>query len=125
MRPVTPCIFSYKHATCYLVFCLCNYSHVKNYYVHRYVYECFRRNIPKDKVVDHIDNDKTNNNTKNLQLLTPKENSRKCHCKNLQSFNTKTKEIQICKNVTMKSKDICIFIYISLKVEVSKKAIIK
>ena len=52
----------------------------------------------KDKVVDHIDNNKKNNRTDNVQLLTSKENSSKCGCKN------KTKEIQI----NFKIVNICI-----------------
>lgn len=67
------------------------------------VYECIRGNIPKDKVVDHIDNNKKNNRIDNLQLLTPKKNSNKCRCKNKQSSH-KTKETQI--NVTI--VNICI-----------------
>lgn len=42
--------------------------------VHRVVYAWFHGEVPEGMVVDHIDNDKKNNNIKNLQLLTPHEN---------------------------------------------------
>lgn len=48
--------------------------------------------IPKNKEIDHIDVNKLNNNIKNLQLSTPKENMQRSHCKKLESSNTKTKE---------------------------------
>ena len=53
----------------------------KSYLVSRFVYECFKGNIPDDKEVDHIDNNKENNSIKNLQLLTHKENTRKSFVK--------------------------------------------
>ena len=93
-----------KHTAGYLIFNIFEKTKGKSYYVHRYVYEWFYGNIPKDKEVDHIDNDKTNNNIKNLQLLTPKENMRKSHSKKLKSYNTKTKEVQIYKSVTEASE---------------------
>ena len=93
-----------KHPAGYLIFNICSKSKRKSYYVHRYVYECFYGNIPKGKEVDHIDNNKTNNNIKNLQLLTKKENMSKSHSKKLKSYNTKTKEIQIYKSVTKASE---------------------
>ena len=93
-----------KHPAGYLIFKISNKSKGKSYYVHRYVYECFYGNIPKDKEVDHIDNNKINNNIKNLQLLTPKENMSKSHSKKVKSYNTKTKEVQIYKSVTEASK---------------------
>ena len=86
------------HAEGYLCFFIYTKPQRKIYLVHRYVYECICGNIPKGKVVDHIDNNKKNNRTDNLQLLTPRENSNKCRCKNEQSSH-KTKEIQI--NVTI------------------------
>ena len=49
----------------------------KNYQVHRFVFECFRGDIPSDLQVDHRDNDKQNNCIDNLQLLTPAENCQK------------------------------------------------
>lgn len=42
--------------------------------VHRAVYAWFKGSVDEHYVVDHIDNDKTNNNLDNLQLLTPSEN---------------------------------------------------
>ena len=49
----------------------------KYYLVHRFIYECFRGDIPSKLQVDHIDNDKQNNCIDNLQLLTPAENCQK------------------------------------------------
>ena len=49
----------------------------KTYYLHRFVYECFKGDIPSELQVDHIDNDKQNNCIDNLQLLTPAANSQK------------------------------------------------
>lgn len=93
-----------KHTAGYFIFNIFEKSKGKSYYAHRYVYECFYGKIPKDKEVDYIDNNKTNNNIKNLQLLTPKENIRKSHCKKLKSYNTKTKEIQMYKSVAKASE---------------------
>lgn len=42
--------------------------------VHRIVYCWFHNSIPNKYVVDHIDNNKRNNNIDNLQLKTPGEN---------------------------------------------------
>ena len=49
----------------------------KNYYVHRFVFESFKGDIPLNLQVDHIDNDKQNNCIDNLQLLTPALNCQK------------------------------------------------
>lgn len=50
-------------------------EHGKRYfYIHRLVYEMFVDTIPEGYVVDHIDNDPTNNNYKNLQAITNREN---------------------------------------------------
>lgn len=50
----------------------------KKYYVHRLVYETYVGHIPEGFEIDHIDCDKTNNSLDNLQLLTRKENMKKC-----------------------------------------------
>ena len=49
----------------------------KNYLHHRFVYEVFRGPIPRCFEVDHVNEIKTDNRIKNLQLLTPKQNSGK------------------------------------------------
>lgn len=42
--------------------------------VHRVVYAWFKNICPEGMVVDHLNNDKTDNRIENLQLLTPGEN---------------------------------------------------
>lgn len=48
----------------------------KSYLVHRVVYESVTgKPIPKGMQINHIDEDKTNNQKSNLDLVSPKENS--------------------------------------------------
>ena len=54
----------------------------KFFLVHRFVYECFRGDIPPHLEVDHLDNDRTNNRLDNLQLLTHLQNCRKTPIEN-------------------------------------------
>lgn len=51
----------------------------KTYKVHQLVAICFLNHIPNghDLVVDHIDNNKSNNNENNLQITTVRRNSSK------------------------------------------------
>ena len=80
----------------YLTFCLCENNKKRNYYIHRFVFETFKGEIPKEKVIDHCDNDSKNNSISNLQLLTPLENIRKNHFKKkVISLNIETKEEKI------------------------------
>lgn len=44
--------------------------------VHRLVYEAFNGPIPKGLVINHKDEDKTNNSLRNLEAMTHAENSR-------------------------------------------------
>ena len=48
----------------------------KQYFIHRLIVSSFIGPIPEDKVVDHIDRDKTNNNIENLRIVTQKINSK-------------------------------------------------
>ena len=96
------CANGYKYFTLYAG----NIS--KSYLVSRFVYECFKGNIPDDKEVDHIDNNKENNSIKNLQLLTHKENTRKSHCRKVKSFNIETKEEKNFRSVNEAAKYNCI-----------------
>lgn len=53
-----------------------NDGKMKQYQVHRVVYEAVTRNpIPDGMQVNHIDEDKTNNHINNLNLMTCKENN--------------------------------------------------
>lgn len=49
-------------------------SIVRTYPVHRIVYQSFYGEIPFDKVVNHIDENPTNNRIENLNLLSQKDN---------------------------------------------------
>lgn len=71
------CLKPTLHHTGYLVVSICNKSSKKQYRCHRFIYECIYGNIPNDKVLDHIDNNKTNNKISNLQLLSSGNNTRK------------------------------------------------
>ena len=44
----------------------------KNYYIHRFEWECIKGVIPEGFVIDHIDSVKKNNKIQNLQLLSQK-----------------------------------------------------
>ena len=66
-----------------------------HYYVHRFVFECFKGEIPKGMEIDHVDGDKKNNSISNLQLLSHKENIRKSKCKKVISFNLETQDEKI------------------------------
>ena len=61
-----------------------------NYIQHRFVYEVFRGPIPRCFEVDHVNNVKSDNRIKNLQLLTHKQNSRKSINKPIISINIET-----------------------------------
>ena len=79
----------------YLRFYAYNEKGRRFYSVARFVYECFYGEIPNDKQVDHIDNNKYNNHFNNLQLLSLKENTRKSHNKSVKSFNIETRKEKI------------------------------
>ena len=49
----------------------------KQYYVHRFVWECFNGLIPEGKVIDHENDIKTDNRLCNLQQITQQENCKK------------------------------------------------
>lgn len=58
----------------YLQFTMSNQSVHKRYSSHRFIWECFNGPIPDNMQINHKDEDKTNNNLKNLEIVTPKEN---------------------------------------------------
>ena len=61
----------------YMVFRLTWGGRSEVVYTHETVYMYYHGLIPYDKTVDHINNKKTNNRLKNLQLLTLEENASK------------------------------------------------
>lgn len=52
----------------------------RNIRIHRLIYTLVYGDIPENFQIDHIDNNKANNNINNLQLLSPKDNSAKSGC---------------------------------------------
>lgn len=54
----------------------CRVKNKPSAYVHRMVWETFNGLIPGSMQIDHKDNDRTNNNLNNLQLVTCSENNR-------------------------------------------------
>ena len=76
----------------YLFFKICDkkLEKPKNYSHHRFVYEVFKGMIPRCFEVDHINNIKSDNRIKNLQLLTHKQNSEKSNNRPIISTNIET-----------------------------------
>lgn len=68
-----------KNKKGYLIVNLCLNSTMKTKQVHKLVAEAFLNHIPKGmkEIVDHIDNDKSNNKLTNLQLISNRMNSTK------------------------------------------------
>ena len=73
------------------------------------------RYLTKDETVDHIDNDKTNNDLSNLQILSIGDNVRKSHKKPLfvtncficgKSFNVK-RNLTIEQKLKCKNNELC------------------
>ena len=81
-----------KRVNSYLLFTIYNKKLEKpfTYLQHRFVYEVFRGPIPKCFEVDHVNNNKTDNRIKNLQLLTPRQNSEKSNNRPIISINIET-----------------------------------
>ena len=68
-RILSPSMKPYPHIT------LCKNDKHKDVRVHQLVWDAFGEiKKPKDMVIDHIDNDKTNNIISNLQLLNHRDN---------------------------------------------------
>ena len=51
--------------------------------LHRLIWETFNGDIPNNLTIDHIDNNKQNNNINNLQLLTRGDNTSKANKKRI------------------------------------------
>jgi len=85
---------------------LCKNSKLKEFLFHRLVYEVYNGTIPEKMCIDHIDNNKQNNNIENLRLATLSQNS----------MNKKTKK----NNLSTGYKNINKTIYNTYKVRIYK-----
>lgn len=68
------------HCTGYILLSL-HVPELKMMRCHRFVWECFNGLIIDDKVINHKDEDKTNNSIDNLELVTQSENMKKLSTK--------------------------------------------
>ena len=87
----------------------------KNFMSHRFLYECFHGVITDKRVVDHINNIKTDNRLDNLQLITQSENTKKDHKGGkslppikIRAINTETGESFDYESITKTAKDLII-----------------
>ena len=72
---------------------------IKTNLQHRFVYEVFNGKIPSHLEIDHLNENKTDNRIKNLQLLTHKQNIEKSKNKPIISTNIKTGEKRIFDSI--------------------------
>ena len=91
-----------KSSNGYLIFNIYNEKLEKpyTYLHHRFVFEVFKGPIPKCLEVDHLNNLKTDNRIKNLQLLTRTQNNQKSHNKPIKSISNTTGEEKRFDSIT-------------------------
>jgi len=87
----------------------------KNFRSHRFIYECFHGVITDKRVVDHINNTKTDNRLDNLQLITQRENITKDNAGGkslppikIRAINTETGESFDYESIKKAAKDLII-----------------
>jgi len=87
----------------------------KDFKSNRFIYECFHGVITDKRVVDHINNIKTDNRLDNLQLITHRENIIKDHkggkClppMKIRAINTETGESFDYESIKKAAKDLII-----------------
>lgn len=66
-----------KHKRGYIKFGLSKNGITKSCMLHRLIYRTFKGEIPEGYVIDHDDNDTTNNHLDNLKRVTQRQNSSK------------------------------------------------
>ena len=75
----------------YLYFCVYKEKVGKHYSVSKFIYECFYGEIPEDKKVGYIDDNRNNNSLSNLHLVSIKENGGNLKFRSVISFNIETR----------------------------------
>ena len=106
----------------YLCFVICDkkLEKPKTYLQHRFVYEVFKGAIPRCLEIDHINNIKTDNRIKNLQLLNHKQNVQKgkniISIISIISINIETGEEKTYNSITKASVELEISISIISKI---------
>ena len=83
-------------------------SKPKIYYQHRFVFEVFKGPIPRFFEIDHLNNFKSDNRIKNLQLLTHKQNVEKSKNKQIISVNIETGEERRFDSIKKASNELVI-----------------
>ena len=88
---------------------------IKSVRSHRFIYACFHGQITDKRVVDHINNIKTDNRLDNLQLITQRENSIKNNTGGkslppikIKAINTETSESFEYESINKAAKDLMI-----------------
>lgn len=71
---------------------LSNKGLVADYMVHKLVFQLFGENLDSNKVIDHIDGNKLNNNIDNLRQITPSENTLAAYYETKTNSSAKTVE---------------------------------
>ena len=91
-----------KHKSGYLVCMVRKHGQngQKNYFVHRFAYECFNGIIPDGKVIDHVNNIKDDNRLCNLQLMSHQENCKKSAKRRDYTFAAKNHQNKKCLKAT-------------------------
>ena len=81
----------------------------RNYYIHRFVWECYQGIITNDKEINHRDENKQNNSISNLELMSRKENvnySIYKKYKKILSIDLETKEEKIFISIKFAAKEL-------------------
>jgi hypothetical protein len=60
----------------YFIACLSFQGKRKRFMIHRLIFECFVKKIPRGHQINHIDGNKLNNKISNLEIVTPRQNIR-------------------------------------------------
>ena len=100
----------YLHKTGYYEINLCKNSKIKAFKFHRLIYEAHYGSIPDKMFIDHIDNNKQNNNIENLRLATNSQNkmNTKTYKNNLSGYKniSKTKWNTYKVEITINNKTV-------------------